>query len=66
MDYRIELETAKQERADKHIRLVECLAEIMILKDYIELLENYCDGLESLCPVDHKQRRPRPKGWDHV
>ena len=25
----------------------------------IEALNNYTDGLESICPVDHGQRRPK-------
>ena len=57
---------AEEKLKDKHLRLVETLAELLAMKTklrtlewYVEQLENYTDGLESITPVDHKQRRPR-------
>ncbi len=44
---------------EKHVRLVECLAELLTLKEYVKELENYTDGLESITTVDHGQTRPR-------
>ena len=44
---------------EKHVRLVECLAELLTLKEYVKDLENYADGLESITTVDHGQTRPR-------
>ena len=51
---------------DKHVRLVECLAELLVLQEYCKELENYCDGVEDMCPVDHKQRRPVRPRRQHV